>query len=212
MHKSVAPLALVLMSLGATSLPLPAAAQEGPGTRVMTVTSFDVPYGAERGQVMRFLRERWLPEYQLNPKVVNLRVAQHNWGANADQIVVMAECAEFADIEAPCGAPCDENYDAHPLPEAGTPEREEYNEYGGGLEPYLLEPPGRDLLHLDDRREGRGREHGNGGFARGRGPVSTLSCAVSPGLGSRPTGSHAVCATGYSDSNLPWKKRSLSGS
>lgn len=128
MHKCVAPLALVLLSLGAMSLPLPVSAQEGPGQRVITVTSFDVPYGPERAQVMRFLRERWLPEYQLNPKVINLRVAQHNWGANADQIVVMAEYAEFADIEAPCGAACDEYYEAHPVPEAGTPEREQYSD------------------------------------------------------------------------------------
>ncbi len=128
MKKSVIPLALAVLVTWGLFLPQSAVAQEeGPGTRVIAVTTFDVPYGPDRGLILEFMRDRWLPQIQLNPKVLGLRVAQHLYGSNADQIVVISEYAEWADIQAPCGAPCTEYYEAHPVPEEGTPEREEFD-------------------------------------------------------------------------------------
>ncbi len=128
MSKSIAAAAAlaVLLSWGLVR-PQAALAQEEPGYRVIAVTTFDVPYGPDRGAILEFMRDRWLPGIQLNPSVLGLRVAQHYYGSNADQIVVISEYAEWADITAPCGAPCDEYFEAHPLPEEGTPEREEFN-------------------------------------------------------------------------------------
>jgi hypothetical protein len=109
-------------------VPMSVEAQDGPGTRVIAVTTFDAPFGPQRANVMRFMRERWLPQMQLNPNVINLRVSQHYYGSNADQLIVIAEYADLAAIEAPCGAPCQEYFEANPLPEEGTPEREEWDE------------------------------------------------------------------------------------
>ncbi|MFQ5890552.1 MAG: hypothetical protein ACE5JR_10940 [Gemmatimonadota bacterium] len=100
---------------------------EGPGTRIVSVTSFDVPFG-ERGTVFPWMVEYFLPNFQLNPKVLNFRVLFHNWGSNAAAVALVAEYAEFADIAAECGEPCEEYREAHPVPEEGTPEREEYDE------------------------------------------------------------------------------------
>lgn len=101
----------------------PAAAQQGeqqqaPSPRVVTVTSFDVPYQA-RAKVFPFMREYVLPATQLKPKVLNFRVMLHNWGSDAGQVVMVAEYASFADIEAECGKPCDDYYAAHPEPKKG---------------------------------------------------------------------------------------------
>lgn len=111
----------------ALALPTGAVAQEeeGPGQRVMTVTSFDVPFN-DRNVVLPFMMERIVPGTQLNPKVINFRVSFHNWGANADQVLMIAEYADFADIESDCGQPCDDYYDANPAPEEGEQGYEDF--------------------------------------------------------------------------------------
>lgn len=65
------------------------------------------------------MREYVLPATQLNPKVINYRVMLHNWGSDGAQVVLMAEYANFADIEADCGKPCADYYAAHPNPKEG---------------------------------------------------------------------------------------------
>lgn len=116
-----------LTLLAVTASPMAAQEDEGPGTRVVTVTSFDVPFG-DRGTVIPFMVERFLPATQLNPKAMNVRVLFHNWGADAASVAIVAEYATFADIESDCGQPCDDYYDANPPPAEGTPEREEFDE------------------------------------------------------------------------------------
>jgi len=91
---------------------------EGPEPRVMTVTTFDVPW-QDRGEVFPFMRKYVLPTTQLNPKVINFRVMIHNWGSDASQVVIAAEYARFEDIQAECGQPCDDYEKAHAAPKEG---------------------------------------------------------------------------------------------
>lgn len=125
---------LILMASFAVAAALiPAAAeaqqqeQEAPGTRVVTVTTFDVPF-TERPKVFPFLRDYFIPGIQLHPKVLNFRVMIHNWGANAAQVVLVAEYADFADIESECGQPCEEYFKRNAPPEEGSPGREDFVE------------------------------------------------------------------------------------
>lgn len=116
---------LATASLLAVPATLEAQEDEGPGNRVTTVTTFRVPFN-DRPTVFPFLLERFLPQTQLNPNVINFRVMLHNWGANASDIVIAAEYADFTDIEADCGQPCDDYYDANPAPEEGEEGYEEF--------------------------------------------------------------------------------------
>lgn len=111
------------------SMPQLAVAQDddGPGTRTVTVTSFDVPFG-QRGPVMDFIVNRLLPGTQLNPHVLTSRVLFHAWGSNADQIVMVVEYASLADADADCGQPCTDYFDANPEPEEGDDGYEEFVE------------------------------------------------------------------------------------
>ena len=104
-----------------------ARAQDQPVTRYIASTSFQVPYGPERGQVLSFLTEYFLPGYQLNPHVLNFRMLNHNWGSNGSDILLVAEYATFADIEADCGQPCDDYFAQHEAPEEGEAGYAEYN-------------------------------------------------------------------------------------
>lgn len=101
--------------------------QEEPGTRVTTVTSFEVPF-QHRPQVMPFLMERVIPATQLNPNVINFRVLLHNWGGNASDVHLVAEYADIADIESDCGQPCDDYFEANPAPEEGDEGYEDFQE------------------------------------------------------------------------------------
>lgn len=113
----------------ALSLPAPAAAQEqeGPEPRIVTVTSFEVPF-TDRPQVFPWMLEYFLPGMQLNPNVLSFRVLLHNWGSNASQVHFVSEYASFADIESECGQPCDDYYEQHPEPEEDSAEWEEFAE------------------------------------------------------------------------------------
>jgi len=121
-------LALVIAgSLVALPASTDAQEDEGPGNRILTVTSFRVPFN-HRPQVFPFMVERVLPQTQLNPHVLNFRVMLHNWGGNASDVVIVAEYDDIADIEADCGQPCDDYYEAHPAPEEGEEGYEEFQE------------------------------------------------------------------------------------
>lgn len=116
-------LALVLLS--GTSLVAQETEPE-PEFRYITFTSFDVPFG-ERSTVIPFIEERFLPGILLDPKVKNFRMMTHNWGAKADEIVMIIEYENFEDIQGEC-APCDAYYEENPEPEEGDEGYEEYQE------------------------------------------------------------------------------------
>lgn len=124
----------VLGFLGAAALPAGAAAQQAddapPETRVLTVTTFKLPQGEDGQKVMRFIDEVIAPQARNNPNVLSYRVAQHYWGSNSSDVLVIAEYADWASVEAPCGAPCQEWAEEN-VPEQGTPEREEFDDLAG---------------------------------------------------------------------------------
>lgn len=119
--------AAVLIAPGSAPAQQQQQEQDVPGTRVVTVTTFDVPF-ADRSKVFPFMRDYFIPGTQLNPHVINFRVMIHNWGANAAQVLMVAEYAKFADIEADCGQACADYYDRNPEPEEGSPEWEAFVE------------------------------------------------------------------------------------
>lgn len=124
-------LALALTAAAALTTPTIGAAQdeedEDPGTRVMTVTSFSVPY-TQQGQVIEWMRQYFLPGGQLNPNVLSYRVMTHYYGSNASEIIIMAEYEDLAGIEAPCGEPCAEYFEQNAAPEEGEEGYEEFQE------------------------------------------------------------------------------------
>jgi hypothetical protein len=97
-----------------------------PPTRIVTATSFKVPFGADRGDVISFLIEYFLPGYQLNPNVHNFRMLMHRWGSDASDVVLVAEYDDLAAIDADCGKPCDDYFAQHEAPEEGEAGYEEY--------------------------------------------------------------------------------------
>lgn len=101
---------------------------EGPGTRVITVTTWDVPYG-ERGAFWQFFRNRILPNSQLNPNVINSRLMLHQWGSNADQMILINEYADMEAVAAGCGQPCADYFEDNPPPQEGE---EGYETYQAG--------------------------------------------------------------------------------
>jgi len=98
---------------------------EGRGSRVITVTRFDVPF-KYRSTLIPWMQEYFFPFTQLNPKIRNFRVLFHHFGSDPSQIVILAEYDDLADIEAECGAPCKEYMEAHPHPEKGDEGYEEF--------------------------------------------------------------------------------------
>lgn len=103
------------------------AQDEGPGSRYVTVTAFEVPFN-DRDQVFQHIMTRVLPETKLNPNVINARVLLHNWGSNASQVLLVSEYESWEAIEAECGQPCDDFYDANPAPEEGEDGYEAHRE------------------------------------------------------------------------------------
>lgn len=101
--------------------------EEGPGSRIVAVTSFQVPFG-DRSTVIPYMVEYFLPGMQLNPNVIGLRVLFHNWGSDASQVIIVQEVEDFSDIEADCGQPCDDYFAEHPTPDEGDEGYEEYQE------------------------------------------------------------------------------------
>lgn len=92
--------------------------EEEPGMRIVTVTTFKVPF-YDRDKVFPFMRRYVLPAAQLNPNVLNYRVLWHNWGADASQVIISAEYEDITKIEAECGQPCSDYFEANPEPEEG---------------------------------------------------------------------------------------------
>ena len=123
-------LAVVIALVAALAVPAMVMAQEEeteeePGTRILTVTSFAVPY-TDQGEIYEFMRKYFLPGGQLNPNVISYRVMRHYYGSNGSEIVIMAEYEDLAGIEAPCGQPCDDYFEENAPPEEGEEGYEEF--------------------------------------------------------------------------------------
>ncbi len=116
---------LLLVLLGAVA-PLNASAllaqEDEPETRVITVTTFHVPFGEAFGEALDFIDTYFVPPANENPHVLGFRYATHAWGNTAANVWLMTEYASLAHIEE-AEAWGDAWFEEH-FPE-GTPEREE---------------------------------------------------------------------------------------
>jgi hypothetical protein len=124
-----------LSVLGALALclivmPESAVAQDddGPEYRYITMSTFHVPMGPERQKVMTFIRNVMAPQAKVNPNVLSFRVALHDYGTDSRDIVLIREYASWEAIDADCGKPCDDYWDANPRPEDGTAEQQAWRE------------------------------------------------------------------------------------
>ena len=107
--------------------PAAAVAQEmdegPPQTGIVTMSTFKVPIGEERGKVMEWIELMVAPQARANPNIMAFYVLQHYYGSDSRDVVMVRVYKDLAAIEAPCGAPCEELM-AEIVPEEGTPEQE----------------------------------------------------------------------------------------
>lgn len=113
-----------LALLASSLITVPALAQaddEQPEVRVVTVSSFRVPLGPDRGKVVDYMRKWMVAPAKLNPNVLQYRVLQHWYGSNAGDMAIIAEYRNLGDLTAPC-EPCQKWFQDN-MPKEGTPER-----------------------------------------------------------------------------------------
>lgn len=102
-------------------------------TRFLTVTRFALPQDtAQRRLLMQAIDSVMVPQARMNPNVLSYRVLTHNWGANSNDILIMAEYPSWVAIEADCAA-CDAWYESK-VPAEGTPERAQWNAMGAAFQ------------------------------------------------------------------------------
>lgn len=102
------------------------AAPAQPEVHVLTVSSFQVPLGEDRGKVMQYIEKWMVPPARTNPNVISYRVGQHWYGANSSDIVIIAEYPNWSAVTAPCD-PC-QQWTRNNQPKEGTAERKAFDE------------------------------------------------------------------------------------
>ncbi len=121
-----------LAALAFLAAPQAAVAQDmedgPPQTGIVTISTFKVPMNEDRGKVMEWIEKMVTPMERANPNVMAFYVLTHYYGADSRDMVMVRVYKDLAAIEAPCGEPCQAYREANPLPEEGTPEREELME------------------------------------------------------------------------------------
>jgi len=103
-----------------------AAPQTAPDVRIVTISSFRVPLGADRQAVLDYMGKWMVEPARLNPNVLSYRIIQHFYGSNASDMAIVAEYPNWAAIAADCAA-CDAWFQAN-MPPEGTPERKAVDE------------------------------------------------------------------------------------
>ena len=119
-----------LLALFLVAAPVSARAQddEGPRVHYITTSTFDVPIGPERQKVMTFIRNVMVPQAKVNPNILSFRVATHDYGTDSRDVVLIREYASWEAIEADCGKPCDDYWEANPGPEEGSDDYKTWQE------------------------------------------------------------------------------------
>jgi hypothetical protein len=101
--------------------------------RYVTVSKFAMPRDtAQRRLVMMSIDSVMVPQARMDPNVLSFRVLTHNWGANSNDILIVAEYANWSAIEAECAA-CDQWLQSK-TPAAGTPERTRWDAMGAAFQ------------------------------------------------------------------------------
>ncbi len=107
-----------------------AAAQAAPAAtpelRVVTISSFHVPLGADRQKVMNHMEKWMVAPARINPHVLSYRILQHFYGSDASDVAIVAEYANWDAINAPCQE-CADWFETN-IPKEGTPERKAFDE------------------------------------------------------------------------------------
>ena len=96
-----------------------------PQTGIVTMSTMKVPMNEDRGMVMEWIEKMVTPMARANPNIIAFYVLQHYYGSDSRDVVLVRVYKDLAAIEAPCGEPCQTYREENPLPEEGTPEREE---------------------------------------------------------------------------------------
>ena len=120
---TAAALSVLLGALPSHAFAQDAMEEEAPETRIMTVTSFYIPYN-ELSDFNELIDEWIMPQTMADPYVLAFRFATHAWGNSKMNAWITTEYADMAAIQASTewgNEWVDENY-----PE-GTPEREEWD-------------------------------------------------------------------------------------
>jgi len=99
--------------------------EEAPDINYITLTKIRLPATQDRQKAMEWVDKVMAPVAKLNPNVLWYRIAMHNWGSNSEDMVIMAEYDEWADLEGDCPA-CDAWFEEN-RPAEDTPEREEWD-------------------------------------------------------------------------------------
>jgi len=99
-----------------------------PQTGIVTMATMKVPMNEDRAQVMGWIEKMVTPMARANPNIIAFYVLTHYYGADSRDMVLVRVYKDLAAIEAPCGEPCQVYREENPLPEEGTPEREEMME------------------------------------------------------------------------------------
>lgn len=98
-----------------------------PETGIVTMATFKVPLGEERGKVMEWIDRVVAPQARNNPNIMAFYVLTHYYGSDSRDMVMVRVYKDLASIEAPCGAPCQEFADAN-FPDEGEEGYDEMNE------------------------------------------------------------------------------------
>ena len=101
-------------------------AESVPVFHYVTVTTFNHPGGEEGGLVGRYIETVLSPLAKIDSNIVSFKAAQHTWGSNSAQIVLIYEYADWAAIESDDCEACDAWFEAN-WPAEDTPEWEEWD-------------------------------------------------------------------------------------
>ncbi len=103
-----------------------AAPSAPPAFRILTISSFRVPLGEDRQNVVDYMKKWMVEPARINPNVLSYRIIQHFYGSNSSDIAIVAEYPDWASITADC-PPCAEWFESN-MPKEGTPERKAVDE------------------------------------------------------------------------------------
>jgi hypothetical protein len=98
-----------------------------PETVVVAMAKMHVPLGEDRGKFMDFVERVVAPQARNNPNVLAFHVLTHLYGHNSSDVIVVRVYADWADVEADCGEPCQTWADEN-LPDEGEEGYEELSE------------------------------------------------------------------------------------
>jgi hypothetical protein len=112
-------------------VPQAAHAQDGDDgaseTVIVAMAKVKVPLGEDRGKFMQFIEQYIAPQERNNPNVLAYHVLGHYYGSNSSEVVIVSVYENLAAIEAPCGDPCSEWWEAN-VPSEGEEGRDEFED------------------------------------------------------------------------------------